>query len=751
MKSIFISVFVFVAGISFSVANDNIKGKVLNGATKEALPFVYVQILNSNNKITYTDAEGNYEFKSLSPGTYTITYVCIGFRIRTDTVQLKDNEPLSLLVYLQEDIVEIPEVHIAARKEFSQTTINSLDFKLRSHNTTQDLLRLVPGLFIAQHAGGGKAEQLFLRGFDVDHGTDVAISVDGMPVNMVSHAHGQGYADLHFVIPETVENMSFAKGPYDAKTGDFNTAGAVRFQTKNRLQENMAKYETGRFGMQRGMLMFNLLKNKGNEESKHSAYLASEYFYTKGFFISPQHFNRFNIFGKYQGKLSASTSLSVSMSAFNSRWNGSGQIPERAVENGMISRYGSIDPSEGGNTSRNNVVATITKKCTNASVVTNQFYFTNYNFNLFSNFTFFKKDSISGDQVNQYEHRNVFGYNGSYSRDIQLGNITVKTMAGIGLRADRIYNIGLSHTFKRQFLNDVRKGDVSENNANGFMDVNLLFSERFSLNLGVRYDYFTFRYSSRLDDTSYASANKGLASPKLNLFYKPGRNIQLYMSGGYGFHSNDARVAVQAPQNALPKALGFDLGTYLKIRKKVFLNVALWYLHMQTEFVYGGDDGLIGPRGRTERTGIDASARYQVLSWLFVDADLNLARSRFIDLPEGENYVRLAPVITSIGGIGINNLKGWSGSLRYRHLGRRPAAEDNSIVASGYFIVDAVINYQIKKFSVNLSIENMLNRNWKEAQFGTESRLKGEPQPISEIHFTPGTPFFIKLGFTLLF
>ena len=732
-------------------AQSNIQGKVVEAHNQIPIQNAYVQLVNVNNQITYTDIEGRFEFKSLSAGIYYLLIHSLGYESITDTIELKEAQQHYSTISLKESTVEIPEIIISARNEVAFTTINSIDFKLRPINTTQDLLRLVPGLFIAQHAGGGKAEQLFLRGFDVDHGTDVAVSVDNMPVNMVSHAHGQGYADLHFVIPETVDNIKFQKGCYDAAIGNFNTAGSVRFQTKNFLPENKVKFEMGRFNTYRGLVMLNLIPHTDTVEAKHSAYVASEAFYTKGFFEQPQHFNRFNVFAKYHGILSKNTFLTASVSTFSSRWDASGQIPQRAIDDGSITWFGSIDPSEGGKTSRSNAIVKLTTNAGKLGVFTNQAYLSQCNFSLFSNFTFYKDDTARGDEIHQYENRTVLGFNSSIANDYTVLGNTVKTNYGVGYRGDRINNIGLAHVEKRTFLNDVKKGSIYENNMNGFADASLLLSARITLNAGVRYDYFLFSYKSVLDDSASADRGQGILSPKANIYYKLTPNIQIYTSGGYGFHSNDARVSVyKTSQSSLPRAKSVDLGTNIKVANKLFMNVALWYMYLQSEYVYVGDAGMLEPSGSTKRIGIDMSFRYQLLKWLYADLDVNLAKPRYIDLPEGENYVPLAPPITSIGGLSVKQTN-WSASLRYRYLGKRAAVEDNTIVASGYFIMDAVVNYQWKMMQFGLTAENIFNQKWREAQFATESQLKGETAPVNEIHFTPGTPFYLKGSVTVVF
>lgn len=751
MKNLFfLLIALAVSGNIF--AHSALKGKVLENGTNQPIAGALVQLLNQN-KNTVTDAVGGYEFKELAAGRYYISISLLGYKSVTDTITIEDNQIIRRTIHLEEDALLLSEIKVTAQQNLGMNTLSSIDFKLRPSLTTQDLLRLVPGLFIGQHASGGKAEQLFLRGFDVDHGTDVAISVDNMPVNMVSHAHGQGYADLHFVIPETVDNMSFSKGPYDAKTGDFNTAGAVRFQTKNHLPQNMIKTEIGTYNTYRGVTMLNLFNSSDTAIKKQNAYIAAEYFYTNSFFQNPQDFNRVNLFGKYTGEINSTTNIAFTLSSFNSKWNASGQIPVRGVESGLIDKYGAVDPSEGGNTSRYNANLNLNKTLENGAVLQSNLYYINYTYNLYSNFTFYKNDTVNGDGINQYENRHVFGYNSSYSQDGELAGLNFKTVAGIGLRDDQINDIALTQHKNRALMNDFTKGDIHETNFNAHLSETVFFSNRLSLNLGLRFDNFHFTYRNKLSDTTndVQAAVKSIVSPKLNLIYNATSNMQLYFSAGSGFHSNDARVAVTNPGNILPRALSSDVGTNLKIRKKIFVNAAIWAMQLESEYVWVGDEGLFEPSGKTTRIGLDFSARYQILPWLYADADLNLAKPKYVDEPEGQNYVPLAPPITSIAGINVRTKNGLTASLRYRYLGRRPAVEDNSVVAEDYFIMDAVAGYKYKNYQIGFTIENLLNTYWKETQFATESRLKGESAPVNEIHYTPGTPFNLRGNFTLFF
>jgi outer membrane receptor protein involved in Fe transport len=731
-------------------AHSSIKGRVVTSKNGEPLNNAVI-ILRENNTMALSDESGAFEFKRLEAGIYHLECYMLGFRSQTQEVSVEENETKVLTIRMEEGFLQIDQITVSPRKDINY--FNAIDFRLRPTQTTQDLLRLVPGLFIAQHAGGGKAEQIFIRGFDVDHGTDVAISVDGMPVNMVSQAHGQGYADLHFVIPETVEGMDFSKGTYDARTGNFNTAGSVRFQTLNYLKRNVMKFEAGSFNTYRGLAMLKLLdKTDSTNARRQNAYVASEFVATKGYFDYPQNFDRLNIMGKYTAELNSSTSLNLSLSTFSSRWDASGQIPDRAVKSGLISWYGAIDPTEGGNTSRSNANLSLVKILNDGAVIRNQIYGINYRFNLYSNFTFFKDDTLNGDEIFQYEDRTIFGYNGSYSKGYELLGIKASTIAGVGFRDDNIRDIGLAHTAKRRVLEDIKKGDIDETNASVYVDQSFYLSSRVTLNLGVRYDAFSFRYNDRLSDTLGKTRNLNVFSPKINLYYNLSQGAQLYLSGGKGFHSNDTRVAIMdSVRNKIPAAYGVDLGTNLKVGNRILFNAAVWLLTMETEYTYTGDDGTIGSEGRSRRYGLDLSARGQLNKWLFFDFDFNYCNSRLTDNSNETGYLPLAPKFSSIAGLSIRNLKGVNASLRYRYLGERPAAEDNSIVAQGYFIMDAIVNYTAERYQIALSAENIFNQKWKEAQFATESMLRGESAPVTEIHFTPGTPLFIKAGITYLF
>ena len=750
---------------AFAQGSASLRGTVADSLSGQPVAGVSVGLLGQPGG-TATDALGNFRLSGLSAGTYALRVGALGYRAQTMPVTLVAGETRRLALTVAATTLNLSEVTVSQPRDPNQSlaAISHIDQALRPLNSAQDLLRLVPGLFIAQHAGGGKAEQIFLRGFDCDHGTDFAVSIDGLPVNMVSHAHGQGYADFHFVIPETVEQLKVYKGPYTARFGDFATSGAGEFITKTRLEHSQVKLEVGQFDTRRALVMLDLLGPNHHLFSKRSesAYAAAEYYFTNSYFDAKQHFKRFNGLVKYTGQLSDNTSLTVLGSHFNSNWNASGQVPERAVNDGTISRYGSIDNSEGGRTDRTNASVILTTALPHDAVLRQQAYYSNYHFNLFSDFTFFLKnpDPLVGDEINQTETgRNIYGYTGTYDRDDRLGAHTLHSTLGVGTRIDDA-GLTLRHAVKRAVRDTLSAGRLFEQNLNAYLDETLTLTDRLTLNAAARLDVFTFDFRGLLVNENSGELEplrgrltRAIVSPKLNLYYQLTPNVQLFARSGFGFHSNDARGVIRgANANVLPRALGYEVGSTFKPVPNMVVNAALWSLHLQNELVYIGDDGNVENTGPTQRYGLDVAVRYQLSRRLFLDTDVNYNHGRQLDAPEGANYIPLAPTFTTIGGLTYKGANGLSGSLRYRHINARPANDDGSIWARGYFLADAVLSYTTSRYQLGATAENLFNVKWNQAQFATQSRLPGEPATgVEELHFTPGTPFYIKLNASLFF
>ena len=738
----FVRILAFLA--LYNTYSQTLKGTVIDA---DGIPLEDVGVFNkTNGEHSHTDGNGSFTLFQTSIND-TVWFSLLGHTTHTLVISARSLET-PVTVTLQQASISLDQI-VLVSKVNALSKIVEADVLVNPVKSSQEILRKVPGLFIGQHAGGGKAEQIFLRGFDVDHGTDVAISVDGMPVNMVSHAHGQGYADLHFVIPETLKNINFGKGPYYANQGDFNTAGFVDLRLKKQIDDNLISAEVGQFGTRRFVGMFNLLDNENS-----SAYIASELYLTDGPFDSPQNFNRFNLMGRHLFNMPGNQELSITASHFQSKWDASGQIPQRAVDQGIIGRFGAIDDTEGGQTSRTNVAVTHNKWFGEGRTLKTSAYLSQYDFDLFSNFTFFLEDPENGDQIRQLEERLLIGANTVFKNDdISLGQLDFSYDAGIGFRYDDVNDNQLSRTLNRQtILERLAFGEVDQVNAYGFLNASFKSGD-FSFNPALRLDYFKFGYVNKLSETyNNRSEEKVAFSPKFNTIYSPSPGTQIFLKAGVGFHSNDARVVTaNNGQEILPAAYGLDLGTILKPTDRLVLNATLWSLFLEQEFVYVGDAGIVEPSGRTRRLGIELGGRYQATDRLYLYADANYTHARSTDAPNGADYIPLAPKFTSVGGLVFEGNKGLSGGINYRYIDDRPANEDNSIVAEGYFVTDANLNYQLSNWTVSLIAENIFNTEWNETQFATESRLFNEPNPVEEIHFTPGSPFYIKGRITVRF
>ncbi len=792
--AVFVLIFLFSGSFLLYAQSGILKGKVSDAEDGNGLPLVNI-IIKGTVLGTSTGLHGEYRIDNVPAGDQVVVVSFVGYETIEKQVYIKPDETVTLNIDLKPGSLNLSSIQIEAERPFSAASakgIRQFDMKVRPVRSSQDLLMLAPGLIIAQHNGGGKAEQLYMRGFDADHGTDVGIYVDGIPVNMISHGHGQGYADLHFLIPETVEGFDVFKGPYFARFGDFGTAGSVSFRTQDHPDKNLVKLEGGMFSTARLTTVLKIPTNKTHQ----SAYLAGQFYATDGPFESPQDFIRFNVFGKFHTHLTETSTLSLSLGGFSSGWNASGQIPDRAVSEGLITRFGAIDDMEGGTTSRENVNMEYTYGEGTDQEFKIQGYSSWYDFRLFSNFTFWLNDPVNGDMIEQVDKRNILGVNTHYIYRQRLGNILSQTTVGGGLRADNI-DVSLWHSPDR--IRKTLKTDdgISERSLFLWVEEDLIFNTKWRMQIGLRGDYFTFNVNDKLDlpeplpymddelPRSSTYSQKMIVNPKLNIVYSPSESVEIFLNSGTGFHSNDARDVVTTQRIheieqglsrkgyspvqidsaliarnfdpvhrntlTLPRATGFEMGSKLNIGKRAILSLAAWYLHMQEELVFVGDEGTTEINGATRRIGLDLEGRFQLSSWLWADIDLNLANGKFINEPEGQNEIPLAPRVTSQGGLTALLDKGFEGALRYRYVGERPANETNTVRAKGYFLLNMMLAYRFGIIKVFGSLENMLNVEWNEAQFDTESRLQFEPEPVSEIHYTPGNPFNVQFGVSVEF
>jgi len=769
----------------------SMNGTVSGSDEREGLVNVNI-ILEGTVLGTVSGIHGDYSLKGIPPGKQTIVFSFIGYEtFRFEHVFEKD-EQLAFDLELIPGAIDLALVTVEAQQPFSAASskaIRDFDLKIKPVRSAQDVLLLVPGLYIAQHAGGGKAEQIFMRGFDADHGTDVGVYVDGIPVNMVSHGHGQGYADLHFIIPEIIDGLTVYKGPYFSRFGNFGTAGSVDLSTTDHPDNNLVKLEGGMFNTGKATTVLKIPTN-----GKHqSAYIAGQYYMTDGPLDSPQNFQRANIYGKFHTHITPQSELGFSIGAFSSAWDASGQIPQRAVNSRQITRWGAIDDLEGGSTGRYNVSLDYHYMEGYDHDFMVQAYLSRYDFKLFSNFTFWLNDPVNGDMIEQNDHRTIYGINTRYRFHKQLGQIRLTTGVGANYRGDHV-DLSLWKSPERMRMDVQTDHRIKEVNMGFWMEEDVVFSRYFKVQMGLRADYFTFDVIDHLDYPMFPGnglphasgySQSAILSPNLNLVISPTKGFDIYLNSGTGFHSNDARDVIiaqrireiihsgeraglnpgeidndlsnrdfdpeQANIKTLPRAAGAELGSRISLGPKALLSIAGWYLHMEEELVFVGDEGSTEISGETRRLGLDAEIRLQLASWIWAFADFNISDGRYVGEPEGANYIPLAPRFTSQGGINARHKSGLDGSLRFRYLGDRPANEDNSVVATGHFLANLVLGYQFRGIRIYGHLENLFNQEWNEAQFDTQSRLYNEAQPVSELHYTPGNPLNVQLGIEVEF
>ena len=650
----------------------------------------------------------------------------------------------------------------------SHILVSQRDLELRPRLRPGDILEAVPGLFAVQHAGGGKANQYFLRGFDADHGTDVAFFVDGVPVNMPSHGHGQGYADFHFLIPELVVTLDAVKGPYYASYGDFATAGAINLRLAESFDQSFASFQVGQFGVLRGLVV---ASPKLGDTWR--TLLAVEGFKDDGPFVNPERLGRFNAFARITHDLGEGK-LSLTAMSYSSGWNGSGQIPARAVcgegEAGApppsrfgqpcIDHFGSVDPTEGGSTQRHqgSIAYSLTGRHEDLQAMA---YAISYRFRLYSNFTFFDRDPQNGDEIEQSDARFVVGTDVRYRNHQHVGRSTFRTTLGTQVRYDGIEN-SLYYAHARERLSPQVDADIGETSIGVFAEEDVRLTKQLRFVAGLRAQRVDVRVDDKLESlTTQGNATSGLANafqvlPKLMWIVSPVDGWDLFASFGRGYHSNDARGAVRQvdPARLMTPATGYEVGTRVTPLKGLSLSAAAFLLDLDSELVWLGDEGTTEASTKTRRYGVELSARYRISNWLYADLDGTLAHASYVANAGNGDAVALAPTRTFTAGVGARPTFGhWTpfGSLRVKALGDRPANQDGSLTAEGFVIVDANAGVRWRDVEVGLDVQNLLGATWREVNFATTTRLSYEPQAVNGIHYSPGWPRTVMGRFTVYF
>ena len=611
-----------------------------------------------------------------------------------------------------------------------------------------EVLEAVPGLIVTQHSGEGKANQFFLRGFNLDHGTDIALFLDGMPLNMRTHAHGQGYADINFLIPELVGAVEFHKGPYFVRDGDFASAGSVRIDYLDATAKNVALTSIGSFGYKRALSITTVPFGEGN------LLLAGEAQIYDGPWVVPDALRKINGVARYsQG--TPLDGFSVTGMAYAARWTATNQIPERAVTEGLISRYGTINPTDGGDTSRFSLSgkfsATDDTGVTRASA-----YVIRSQLNLFNDFTYFLNDPVNGDQFHQLDQRIIGGGEALHIFQGDLFGLPMDNEIGVQTRTDSI-RVGLFNTTNRQYRSGVLDDRVLETSGAFYFDSRVRWTDWLRTSIGFRADGY---YTSVVSDTPANSgkARDGIVNPKLGLTLGPWFDTEIYVNYGGGFHSNDVRgvTATVDPQSALfnttrspflVPSTGYEIGLRNRSIAGLETAVALFRLDFASENLFQGDTGTTEPSRPTRRFGVEWTNRYAVTPWLSLEGDLTITNARFSDYDAVGNRVPEAPTTIASAGVTFGEPLGWFGSLRFRYFGPRPLIEDNSIRSHPTALFNGRVGYAFENgISVSLDVLNLTNSKSDQITYAYVSRLPGEPaEGLIDRVFHPVEPTAVRL------
>ena len=634
----------------------------------------------------------------------------------------------------------------------SQGSVTATLIQSRPTLRPAEVLEFVPGVIVTQHSGDGKANQYFLRGFNLDHGTDFATFVDGMPVNMPSHAHGQGYSDLNWLIPELVNRIDYKKGPYYADEGDFSSAGAARIGLLGVLPQGIGSTTVGENGYARALLAQSTPLGDGN------LLYALEAAHNDGPWQNPEKFHRVNGVLRYSVGNDAARSSLTAM-GYSAGWNATDQIPLRAVEQGLVDRFGAIDPTDGGKTARYSLSYNAERRFDNG-VLKASAYAIQSRLNLFSDFTY-NLDNVeapNADQFEQAERRRVFGAALSRSFDTAPFGVDSVTTVGLQARHDRIDPVGLYRSIARRRIATTQESTVRETSVGVFAENATQWTPWFRSVAGLRHDRFDFNVKSS-EAANSGRRDAGITNPKLALVFGPWAKTELFVDLGQGFHSNDARGTTVAidPVKPLVRSRGSEIGLRTEIVPGLQSSIALWQLRLDSEIVFVGDAGNTEASGASRRHGIELNNHYAANRWLLLDADVAVSQARFTeDQGDAPNAGRHVPgavdTVVSLGAT-VTDLGPWFGHLQLRYFGPRPLIEDNSQRSKSTTLAYLRVGYQFNpKLKVALDVFNLFDRKASDIDYYYASRLPGEPaEGVDDIHFHPVEPRTLRLTLTANF
>ncbi len=626
------------------------------------------------------------------------------------------------------------ERRIGTAQSASEGVVSGAELRVRPLLRTSELAEAVPGMIAVQHSGGGKAAQYLIRGYNLDHGTDFSIAIDGMPYNLRSHAHGHGYLDLNGLIPETVDHIAYRKGPYRAADGDFSFVAAASLDTLDRFERPFASVTAGSYGYHRLAVGGSLDIGPG------TLLLATEVKANDGRWQLLERLHHVGAFGKYTLETGIGT-LRASLSLYDARWRPTEQIPVRAIGNQIPDRFGTLDPFLRGSTNREVFNIGLTGDHLTATA-----YAQHYRFDLLSNFTFFLNDPVRGDELEQAENRWTYG--ARIARRFELADALTLTIGADG-QTDRIDGLGLYHTQFGQRIGTTSLVDATETSLSGYAEASWKPVERISLLAGARIDHFRFRTTARTGAGFTGAVNDTIATPKAGANIQVARGLAIYANYGQGFHSNAIRGVI-APGDATPalaRATGYEVGTRFE-RGPLILAIDHWWSRASSELVYSGDDGTVSPTGPSRRRGYEVTAYLKPVRWLAIDAVYATNHARFVDAPGGD---RIPNALEGAGELGLATIFGrFNAAVRVRYLGPHPLIEDNSVRSPATTVVNLRAARRFGPVEVTAEMLNIFDTARADADYYYASRLPGEPvDGIEGIHSRTVEPRMLRIGATI--
>ncbi len=645
---------------------------------------------------------------------------------------------------------------VGAASTASQGSVSAEQLKQRPLTRSGDLVEFVPGMVATQHSGSGKASQYFLRGFNLDHGTDFASFVDDMPINLRTHGHGQGYSDLNFIIPEMVGELKYEKGPYSVEIGDFSASGSAHFGLANDLGAPKAELRVGSFGYLRGVAV-----GSTDIEGAKLTYGVESHGYSGPWDQIDEDVKKKNVAMKLTSAIGDGTGRMLLM-AYDNTWNSPDQIPERAVDQGLISRFGSLDTSLGGESSRYSLSAGYSRNLW-GGIFDASAYGIDYDLTLFSNFTYFLDDPDQGDQFSQFDHRKIYG--GAFSNvwtGVNSAGNQWKFRIGGETRTDLIAAVGLSRTQDRRLLESIRNDRVREASMGIYVDAEYKFSPQWRTYFGSRIDHYdftvtglncTFQPASCLNS---GASSASISSPKASLIYTLGKPLELYLSAGNGFHSNDARGTTARvdprsgdavePVTPLVASFGRELGARIFVNDRLNATLALWQLNIDSELLFVGDAGITEASRPSKRQGAELGVYWFPTEIWNVEFEASYTDSKFNDSDaSGSKIPGSIPLIVSAG-LNAEFDNGYSATARVRHFGRYPLIEDNSVKSNGSTLLNLRFAKRWQQLSLSADLLNALNSKAHDIDYYYASRLAGEPAGgVDDIHFHSFEPRALRV------